>query len=69
MREGRAEDGLALIERAIAGTSNPTIQDQLRDSLAMLKADLDRHRQVDLFNQARVREFQRVSGIKLESWP
>ncbi len=67
VREGRAEDGLALIERAIAGTSNPTIQDQLRDSLAMLKADLDRHRQVDLFNQAaaKAREGDLVGAYKI----
>ena len=52
VRGGRVEDGLELIGRAIVAASDPAIRERLEGNLVRIQADLDRRKQVDLFNKA-----------------
>ncbi len=50
--EGKTAEGVALLRRALAATSDPDLKSRLADTLAKVDADTKRRREVDLFNEA-----------------
>ncbi len=65
--EGRVDDGLAVLERGFATATNPELRARLHDELSRIRGQLERQRQVDLFNSAaaKAREGDLVGAYRL----